>query len=405
MFLWKISVIQLAFAVVLCTRTSRFLCDQSQRMIVFQYTWDAANTRHFGYQGDDNSEQMNRTDVYDIYVVGKRTICSKQAGMARGSGSKHDPYTLLIYVGKNKNVTDKQNCYIEPSASGMYSIQVSVQKLPYLLTAEDRVFSLFCDFRHLSKQSTIGLDTVHIMGKPPTDNPKMETSQGRLFIPGLYSSDTPKNLPLGKNIRLQAEVTDSGAKGIHVTNCKVSPEPNKQPLLTLLDGNGCSTDLNLLSPFHGIDEDGSVAQSGLFQIFKFTTSNTLYFTCQLDFCYTHADPFCAQSHCLRESSHQRVRRAEPKTPNQTDDIQVASLFLVVTAMPTSSSLSESTEMESVCIQPLTFTVTLSVLGVLLLICIISTLSQCARLCKNKKKGHHSNGSRNAHPDTGFLRRA
>lgn len=58
--------------------------------------------------------------------------------------------------------------------------------------------------------------------------------------------------------------------------------------------SSCSTDLNLLSPFHGIDEDGSVAQSGLFQIFKFTTSNTLYFTCQLDFCYTHADPFCAQ---------------------------------------------------------------------------------------------------------------
>lgn len=48
------------------------------------------------------------------------------------------------------------------------------------------------------------------LSKPPTDNPEMETSQGRLFIPGLYSSDTPKNLPLGKNIRLQAEVTDSG---------------------------------------------------------------------------------------------------------------------------------------------------------------------------------------------------
>ena len=94
--------------------SGRFLCDQSQRMIVFQYTWDAANTRHFGYQGD-NSEQMNRTGVYDIYVVGKRTTCSKQAGMVRGSGSKHDPYTMLIYIGKRKNITERQNCNIEVS--------------------------------------------------------------------------------------------------------------------------------------------------------------------------------------------------------------------------------------------------------------------------------------------------
>ncbi|CAI9741724.1 Hypothetical predicted protein [Octopus vulgaris] len=129
--------------------------------------------------------------------------------------------------------------------------------------------------------------------KPPGNIAMVDKSKGSLTVVEDSSTRINQDLPLGKSIRLQAEVNGTGAVGVHVTSCKVSPSPGKQPVLVLLDEIGCSTDLQILEGFHGINKDGSIAQTNLFQVFKFTTSNTLYFTCKLDFCYVHGDPFCS----------------------------------------------------------------------------------------------------------------
>ncbi|GAB1605586.1 hypothetical protein Ahia01_000840700, partial [Argonauta hians] len=118
------------------------------------------------------------------------------------------------------------------TASKVYHVNIVIQQLPFIVIASDQIFSLSCDFRNESQQTTaiLGPDLIHIVGKPPGNMATVDQSRGRLTIIEDSSTEMKQDLPLGKSVRLQAEVNGTGALGVHVSSCTVSPSPGKQPL-------------------------------------------------------------------------------------------------------------------------------------------------------------------------------
>ncbi|CAL1538355.1 unnamed protein product [Lymnaea stagnalis] len=239
----------------------------------------------------------------DIYATGKRSTCSKSAGVGRGQGLEGSPFETRIQV--TNTPTD---CGVQNTAPGVYSVVMYIQQYTSVLTRLDEAFLLTCNFT-TSSVITIQSLVVTASNYPPTQSPPQRTTTASLSVVSGTGTAGLTSLVVGDQIRLVAQLLDSPAVGLRITSCTASPGPGLLPVIQVLNSKGCSTSPTLVTPFIGQSPTGTVAMTNLFSAFKFDQSNTVYFQCQAFLCYD-SDLSCLGNHCTVNA---RRRREAPLT--------------------------------------------------------------------------------------------
>eukprot|EP00106_Octopus_bimaculoides_P010871 XP_014778313.1 PREDICTED: uncharacterized protein LOC106874909 [Octopus bimaculoides] len=243
---------------------------------------------------------------FDIYAIEARKMCSKCSGSGRGRGSYDDPYILTVDFSDPRQWYGCQGTQLE---TNIYNLKILVQQAEFIVQNSDMLYNIVCDFNRSKFRSTNVTSGLTVGGEPPLNNATEENTKIILNVVAPNGSTPTDMVSIGDKIRLKMSLEKTGViVGLQVRSCDALPDINSQIKIAILNENGCPTGQRFVPPFHGINQDGSVAMTDVFEAFKFAGHSSIYFRCSVKFCYRHSESRCSGSHCT-ESELSRRRRS------------------------------------------------------------------------------------------------